>query len=200
MTLRGALTNKSPDSFRAVYCWQTVRCLELWARVITDLGPQSVRALSAEAVYVHSFHVSMPILFFAGEIRGLWAAQCFCQHRKFSFVSLPIVAYVCTEGPNAVGVSSRVMSEMCRGCVAGAAGISVPPGSDSVGISKAGPCASLLSTTIAHCCGAAPSRRVGKCVGAPGPTSVGDADVVRPGQTTSGILTSDHPCIQLRTT
>lgn len=46
VTLRGALTNKSADSFRAVYCWQTVRCLELWARVITDLGPQSeLRAL-----------------------------------------------------------------------------------------------------------------------------------------------------------
>ena len=44
MTLRGALNMKTADAFRSVYCWQTVRCLELWARVLTELGPQSVRS------------------------------------------------------------------------------------------------------------------------------------------------------------
>ncbi len=44
MTLRGALSMKTADAFRSVYCWQTVRCLELWARVLTELGPQSVRS------------------------------------------------------------------------------------------------------------------------------------------------------------
>ena len=36
MTLRGALSMKTADAFRAVYCWQTVRCMELWARVLSD--------------------------------------------------------------------------------------------------------------------------------------------------------------------
>lgn len=44
VTLRGALSMKTADAFRSVYCWQTVRCLELWARVLTELGPQSVRS------------------------------------------------------------------------------------------------------------------------------------------------------------
>lgn len=44
VTLRGALSMKTSDSFRAVYCWQTVRCLELWARVLAEHGPTTVRA------------------------------------------------------------------------------------------------------------------------------------------------------------
>ena len=32
--LRGALTNKSKEAFRAVYCWQYVNCLECWTRVL----------------------------------------------------------------------------------------------------------------------------------------------------------------------
>jgi Noc2p family len=36
VTLRGALSMKTADAFRAVYCWQTVRCLELWARVLAE--------------------------------------------------------------------------------------------------------------------------------------------------------------------
>ena len=36
VALRGALSMKTADSFRAVYCWQTVRCLELWARVLAE--------------------------------------------------------------------------------------------------------------------------------------------------------------------
>jgi nucleolar complex protein 2 len=32
--LRGALTNKSKEAFRAVYCWQYVNCLECWSRVL----------------------------------------------------------------------------------------------------------------------------------------------------------------------
>ena len=32
--LRGALTNKSKEAFRAVYCWQYVNCLECWVRVL----------------------------------------------------------------------------------------------------------------------------------------------------------------------
>ncbi|KAK9835130.1 hypothetical protein WJX81_000218 [Elliptochloris bilobata] len=34
-TLRGALSNKTKDAFREVYCWQTVCCLELWARLLS---------------------------------------------------------------------------------------------------------------------------------------------------------------------
>lgn len=36
VTLRGALSMKTADAFRAVYCWQTVRCLELWSRVLAE--------------------------------------------------------------------------------------------------------------------------------------------------------------------
>jgi hypothetical protein len=32
--LRGALSNKSKEAFRAVYCWQYVNCLECWVRVL----------------------------------------------------------------------------------------------------------------------------------------------------------------------
>lgn len=50
VTLRGALTMKTADAFRSVYCWQTVRCLELWARILTELGPQSVSPAIAEGL------------------------------------------------------------------------------------------------------------------------------------------------------
>lgn len=43
VTLRGALSMKDADAFRAVYCWQTVRCLELWSRVLAEHAPTSVR-------------------------------------------------------------------------------------------------------------------------------------------------------------
>ncbi|GFR47619.1 hypothetical protein Agub_g9358, partial [Astrephomene gubernaculifera] len=32
--MRTALTSKTADAYKAVYCWQTVNCLELWARVL----------------------------------------------------------------------------------------------------------------------------------------------------------------------
>ncbi|DBA84942.1 TPA: hypothetical protein ACH3X2_005684 [Trebouxia sp. C0005] len=32
--LRGALAMRTKDAFREVYCWQTVNCLELWAKVL----------------------------------------------------------------------------------------------------------------------------------------------------------------------
>jgi len=32
--LRTALVSKSADAFRDVYCWQTINCLELWARLL----------------------------------------------------------------------------------------------------------------------------------------------------------------------
>lgn len=32
--LRSALTTKEKDSFRAVYCWQAVWCMEVWCRVL----------------------------------------------------------------------------------------------------------------------------------------------------------------------
>ena len=34
LLLRGALTNKSKEAFRAVYCWQYINCLECWVRVL----------------------------------------------------------------------------------------------------------------------------------------------------------------------
>ena len=43
VTLRGALSMKTADAFQAVYCWQTVRTLELWARVLAEHAPTSVR-------------------------------------------------------------------------------------------------------------------------------------------------------------
>lgn len=39
--LRAALSTKSKDAYREVYCWQTVNCIELWARV---LAAAAVRA------------------------------------------------------------------------------------------------------------------------------------------------------------
>jgi nucleolar complex protein 2 len=34
MLLRNALTQKTADAVREVYCWRTVNCLELWAHVL----------------------------------------------------------------------------------------------------------------------------------------------------------------------
>lgn len=34
LLLRQALTAKSKEAFRAVYCWQAVNCMELWGRVL----------------------------------------------------------------------------------------------------------------------------------------------------------------------
>lgn len=36
--VRGAMGSKAKDAFRAVYCWQTVACLELWARAVGELA------------------------------------------------------------------------------------------------------------------------------------------------------------------
>ena len=34
LLLRQALTSKSKEAYREVYCWQTINCLELWAKVL----------------------------------------------------------------------------------------------------------------------------------------------------------------------
>jgi hypothetical protein len=45
LLLRQALTSKSKEAYREVYCWQTLNCLELWAKVLaahsdsTELRP-----------------------------------------------------------------------------------------------------------------------------------------------------------------
>ncbi|KAL4519392.1 hypothetical protein Ndes2437A_g07590 [Nannochloris sp. 'desiccata'] len=45
LLLRQALTSKSKEAYREVYCWQTLNCLELWAKVLaahsdsTELKP-----------------------------------------------------------------------------------------------------------------------------------------------------------------
>ena len=44
--VRGAVAGKAKDGHRAVYCWQTVTCLELWARVVGDLAPERVPSLA----------------------------------------------------------------------------------------------------------------------------------------------------------
>ncbi len=51
MTLRGALSMKDADAFRSVYCWQTVRCLELWSRVLAEHAPTSVRDFANSFIY-----------------------------------------------------------------------------------------------------------------------------------------------------
>ena len=43
--LRGALTNKSKEAFRAVYCWQYVNCLECWVRVLRSHAVDDTCAL-----------------------------------------------------------------------------------------------------------------------------------------------------------
>lgn len=40
--LRSALTVKSKEGFREVYCWQTVNCLELWAKVLAAHADKQV--------------------------------------------------------------------------------------------------------------------------------------------------------------
>ncbi len=40
--LRTALVSKSADAFRDVYCWQTVNCLELWARLLAAHADKQV--------------------------------------------------------------------------------------------------------------------------------------------------------------
>ena len=41
--LRGALVSKTADSFRDIYCWQTINCLELWARLLAVHADKQVR-------------------------------------------------------------------------------------------------------------------------------------------------------------
>lgn len=36
LLLRSALGMKSADGYKQVYCWQTVNCMELWAKVMYD--------------------------------------------------------------------------------------------------------------------------------------------------------------------
>ena len=43
--LRGALTNKSKEAFRAVYCWQYINCLECWVRVLQTHAQQETDPL-----------------------------------------------------------------------------------------------------------------------------------------------------------
>jgi nucleolar complex protein 2 len=43
--LRGALTNKSKEAFRSVYCWQYVNCLECWVRVLQSHAAEEGAAL-----------------------------------------------------------------------------------------------------------------------------------------------------------
>lgn len=41
--LRNAMTNKSKDGFREIYCWQTVSTMELWAKVLAAHNDKRVR-------------------------------------------------------------------------------------------------------------------------------------------------------------
>eukprot|EP00891_Asterochloris_glomerata_P005532 jgi/Astpho2/5532/gw1.00079.30.1_t len=43
--LRAALSMKTKDAFREVYCWQTVNCLELWAKVLAAHADKQLRPL-----------------------------------------------------------------------------------------------------------------------------------------------------------
>ena len=45
--LRAALSMKTKDAFREVYCWQTVNCLELWAKVLAAHADKQVRACAS---------------------------------------------------------------------------------------------------------------------------------------------------------
>ena len=47
MLLRAALSMKTKDAFREVYCWQTVNCLELWAKVLAAHADKQVRACAS---------------------------------------------------------------------------------------------------------------------------------------------------------
>jgi len=49
--LRGALAMRTKDAFREVYCWQTVNCLELWAKVLAAHADKQVRQLATVALY-----------------------------------------------------------------------------------------------------------------------------------------------------
>ena len=40
--LRGALAMRTKDAFREVYCWQTVNCLELWAKLLAAHADKQV--------------------------------------------------------------------------------------------------------------------------------------------------------------
>lgn len=49
--LRAALTMKSKDAFKEVYCWQTINCLELWAKVLaSNAASESLRPLAYPVV------------------------------------------------------------------------------------------------------------------------------------------------------
>lgn len=53
--LRGALAMRSKDAFREVYCWQTLNCLELWAKLLAahadkQVGPGFMHACMLQCV------------------------------------------------------------------------------------------------------------------------------------------------------
>ena len=48
--LRSALTVRSKEGFREVYCWQTINCLELWAKVLAAHADKQVSLVSGLAL------------------------------------------------------------------------------------------------------------------------------------------------------
>lgn len=44
--LRNSLSMKTKDSFREVYCWQTISSLELWAKLLSTHADNQVRTIN----------------------------------------------------------------------------------------------------------------------------------------------------------
>ena len=44
--LRGALAMRTKDAFREVYCWQTINCLDLWAKLLAAHADKQVMTFS----------------------------------------------------------------------------------------------------------------------------------------------------------
>ena len=55
--LRSALSNKTTDAFREVYCWQTINTLELWAKLLAAHSDKKVHLYLASCVEIPADNV-----------------------------------------------------------------------------------------------------------------------------------------------
>ena len=75
--LRTALVSKSADAFRDVYCWQTINCLELWARLLAAHADKQVTRIRSASTLVFEVMTSDCLLALCADTST--KARCVCR-------------------------------------------------------------------------------------------------------------------------
>ena len=113
--LRGALSMRTKDAFRQVYCWQTLNCLELWAKVLAAHADKQVRCCNLQSAsgFDGSAQVLAILLGDALSVRH-WCMLCFrckvgCCWVPCHLIDLAVECYACSAlclhaGAEAAGV------------------------------------------------------------------------------------------------